>query len=48
MEEAVIHGQFDQPFRSDKPSWPHPVVANGLLFLRDQDVLLCYDLRAGN
>lgn len=45
-EEAILHGEFDQPFRSDKPSWPHPVVANGLLFIRDQDVLLCYDLRA--
>jgi outer membrane protein assembly factor BamB len=24
--------------------WPHPVIANGLLYLRDQDVLMCYDL----
>lgn len=39
-------GQFDQPDRSDQRSWPHPVIANGLLFLRDQDVLLCYDVRA--
>jgi hypothetical protein len=41
------HGRFDQPSRSGKKSWPHPVIANGLLFLRDQDVLLCYDVRAG-
>ncbi len=39
-------GQFDQPDRSEQRSWPHPVIANGLLFLRDQDVLLCYDVRA--
>ena len=26
-------------------SWPHPVIAHGRLYLRDQDVLLCYDLR---
>ncbi len=26
-------------------SWPHPVIANGHLYLRDQDVLMCYDLR---
>lgn len=38
-------GRFDQPDRSDKNSWPHPVVANGKLFLRDQDVLLCYELK---
>jgi outer membrane protein assembly factor BamB len=39
-------GRFDQPDRSDKNSWPHPVVAGGRLYLRDQDVLLCYDVEA--
>ena len=38
-------GRFDPPERSDKNSWPHPVIAGGHLFIRDQDVLLCYDLR---
>ncbi len=38
------HGRFDQPERSGKNSWPHPVIAGGKLFLRDQDVLLCYDV----
>jgi outer membrane protein assembly factor BamB len=38
-------GRFDQPERSDKNSWAHPVVAGGRLYLRDQDVLLCYELR---
>ncbi len=38
-------GRFDQPDRSAKNSWPHPVIANGRLYLRDQDVLLCYDVR---
>jgi outer membrane protein assembly factor BamB len=27
-------------------SWPHPVIYDGKLFLRDQDVLMCYDVRA--
>lgn len=27
-------------------SWPHPVIANGKLYLRDQQDLHCYDLRA--
>ena len=27
------------------PSWPHPVISKGRLYLRDQDVLLCYDVR---
>ncbi len=38
-------GSFDPPDRSDKNSWPHPVVTGGRLYLRDQDVLQCYDVR---
>lgn len=38
-------GRFEQPDRSDKNSWPHPVVCNGRLYLRDQDLLLCYNLK---
>lgn len=41
----VEKGRFDQPQRTGKPAWPHPVVADGKLFLRDQDLLLCYDVR---
>ncbi|MEZ5943538.1 MAG: PQQ-binding-like beta-propeller repeat protein [Planctomycetaceae bacterium] len=37
-------GRFEPP-RSDRPAWPHPVVANGCLFLRDQDKLFCYALK---
>jgi len=40
-----VKGRFDQPDRSKKNSWPHPVVANGRLFIRDQDVLLAYDVK---
>ena len=36
----------DQPKRGKSKAWAPPVVANGRLYLRDQDVLLCYDLRA--
>ena len=42
----VEKGRFDQPERSKKNSWPHPVISNGKLYLRDQDLLLCYELRA--
>ncbi len=27
------------------PSWSHPVVVDGLMYLREQDQLMCYDLR---
>jgi len=39
-------GRFDQPDRSAQPAWPYPVIANGKLYIRDQDVLLCYDVKA--
>jgi outer membrane protein assembly factor BamB len=39
-------GRFDQPDRSNANSWPQPVIAGGKLYLRDQDVLLCYDVKA--
>jgi outer membrane protein assembly factor BamB len=26
-------------------SWPHPVISDGKLYLRDQDVLMCYNLK---
>jgi len=39
------HGRFDPPLRSDKNSWTHPVISGGKLYLRDQDVLLCYDVK---
>jgi hypothetical protein len=37
--------RFDQPDRSDKNSWPHPVVVGGRLYLRDQDILQCFDVQ---
>jgi outer membrane protein assembly factor BamB len=40
----VEKGRFTPPARSGKKSWPHPVIAGGRLYLRDQDVLLCYNL----
>jgi outer membrane protein assembly factor BamB len=27
--------------------WAHPVVANGKLYLRDQDLIYCYDVKEG-
>jgi outer membrane protein assembly factor BamB len=41
------HGRFKIPRQTDIPRkqgaiWTHPVVANGKLYLRDQDLLFCY------
>ena len=38
-------GHFDQPDRSNRPAWSHPVIADGKLYLRDQHKLLVYNLR---
>ncbi len=43
--EYIERGRFEQPDRSDKPAWAHPVIANGKLYVRDQDLLLCYDVK---
>jgi outer membrane protein assembly factor BamB len=42
----VEKGRFEQPHGSGKNTWAPPVVANGKMYLRDQDVLLCYDIQA--
>lgn len=38
-------GRLQQAERSKVRAWPHPVVANGGLYLRDEGALLCYDVR---
>jgi outer membrane protein assembly factor BamB len=43
-ERYVERGRFKQPDRTRDPAWTHPVIANGKLYVRDQDVLHCYDI----
>ena len=38
-------GRFSQADRSSDAAWAHPVITGGRLYLRDQDKLLCYDLK---
>jgi outer membrane protein assembly factor BamB len=44
-KEYLERGRFEQPDRTRLPAWAHPVIANGKLFVRDQDVLFCYDVK---
>jgi outer membrane protein assembly factor BamB len=37
------HGSFMIPDVT-QPSWAHPVIADGKLYLREQDTLFCYDI----
>ncbi len=45
-KEYMERGRFQQPERSKAPAWAHPVIANGKLYVADQDNLFCYDVKA--
>ncbi len=51
-EEYRLKGSFKLPaYKRSKnsnrawPQWPHPVVANGRLFIRGNDEVLCFDVK---
>lgn len=41
------NGVFEPPHGGD-PSWAHPVVAGGRLYLREQDALYCYNISSND
>ena len=43
-DEFRIKGMFT-PLTSEGPAWAHPVICDGKLYLRHDDILACYDLR---
>ncbi len=43
---AKVLGKFKVPGSGERPSWSHPVVTGGKLYLREGDKIMCYDLRA--
>lgn len=48
-KELKVVSSFKLPTadqRSHPQSWPHPVVVNGKLYIRDQTVMYCYDVQA--
>lgn len=38
-------GSFKIPGSGERPSWSHPVILDGKLYIREQDKILCYDIR---
>lgn len=38
-------GQFKVPGSGERPSWSHPVILDGKLYVREGDVIMCYDVR---
>ena len=43
--EYRLKGSFKPEYVSRNPCWSQPVVTGGKLYLRDQDKLMCYDVR---
>ncbi|MBX3414128.1 MAG: PQQ-like beta-propeller repeat protein [Pirellulales bacterium] len=44
-EELKETGVFEVPGSGDNPGWAHPVITGGKLYLREGDVIVCYDVR---
>ena len=38
-------GKFKVPGSGERPSWSHPVILDGKLYLREQDTLYCYNVK---
>ncbi|MGH7194803.1 MAG: PQQ-binding-like beta-propeller repeat protein, partial [Candidatus Saccharimonadales bacterium] len=47
-EAFTVLSSFTVPGSGERPSWMHPIVLDGKLYVREQDRLLCYDVRAGS
>jgi outer membrane protein assembly factor BamB len=48
-KEFKVVSSFKLPAADEpghKEGWPHPVIANGRLYIRDQRVMYCYDVKA--
>ena len=44
-DEFRVKGTFTAAVE-DGPAWAHPVIHDGKLYLRTNDVLMCYDVKA--
>jgi outer membrane protein assembly factor BamB len=42
-----VRGSFKIPGSGDRPSWSHPVIVGGRLYLREGDTILCYNVSKG-
>jgi hypothetical protein len=44
-DEYAEISTFKIPHSGELPSWSHPVIVGGRLYLREQDWIMCYDVR---
>lgn len=40
-----VISSFKLPYQSGKASWPHPVISHGRMYIRDQDKMVCFDVK---
>ncbi len=45
-EAYEVVSEFPLPRRGESLSWAHPVVCGGVLYIRHEDFLYAYDIRA--
>ncbi len=45
-EDYTEVSTFKAPGSGERPSWAHPVITGGRLYLREQNVILCYDIQS--
>ena len=45
-EAFVEKGSFKVPGSGERPSWAHPIILDGKLYLREGDKILCYNIRS--
>jgi len=41
----IERGHLEQPESIAQTAWAHPVIANGRLYIRNEDTLFCYDIK---
>ena len=46
-DDFVELGSFTVPHSGERPSWAHPVILDGKLYLREHNAILCFDIREG-
>jgi outer membrane protein assembly factor BamB len=44
-DDYVEVSKFTAENSGERPSWAHPVILDGKLYLREQNAILCYDIR---
>jgi hypothetical protein len=40
----TVVSKFQIPGSGDRPTWAHPAIVDGKLYLRSDDKILCYDI----